>query len=97
MLEIILSPIRGQTVSASTLTARVSNKFQKDEIRVYSTSDFYIKFGGDTVTCTTTVGGYDAFYPAGSHDLNTRGLTHAAFILGSGTATIHVHEYTKND
>lgn len=97
MLEIILSPIRAQQISASTTTARNTNAFQKDEIHVYSTSDMYIKLGGSTVTATTSVGGYDKFLPAGAHDLNTRGLTHMAVILPSGTATVHVNEWTKND
>jgi len=94
-LEIILSPISGQQISASTTTARNTTAFKRDEINLYSTSDMYIKFGDVTVECTTSAGGYDMFLPAGSRDLNTRGKTHMAVILSTGTATIHVNEWTK--
>lgn len=94
-LEIILSPINGQTISASTTSARNSTAFKRDEINVYSSSEMYIKFGDSTVTVAATAGNYDMYLPAGSRDLNTRGKTHMAVILVSGTATVHVNEWTK--
>ena len=96
MLEIILSPIRPQEISASTTTAR-SVALQKDEIQVYCASDFYIKFGDSTVVCTTATTGYDKRCKAGHYDLNTRGQTHVAVILGSSTATVYLNELTKKD
>jgi hypothetical protein len=97
MLEIILRPIRSQEIAVSTTTAR-SAALKRDEIQVFCSSDFYIKFGDSTVTCTTTAGtGYDKRCLAGHYDFNTGGKTHVAVILGSGSGTLYLNELTKKD
>lgn len=89
-------PLRPQAISASTTTARNSSALQNSDIHVFCTSDVYIKFGGSTVEASTTVlTGYDKLVPANTGvDLNTGGATHIAVILGSSTATVHIHEWT---
>jgi hypothetical protein len=91
-------PINSQSISATTSSVRNGTAFKNADINIYCTSDVFIKLGGASVTATTTVGsGYDKLIPAGiPTDIRTGGASHIATILGSGTATVHIHEWTND-
>lgn len=95
--DFTFKPEKGQTISASTTSAKNTYPFTRDEVRVRPVAaDAYIKFGDSTVTATTSYGGYDIFCPAGeAQELNNGGNQYMAVILASGTDTIHVNQWTK--
>jgi len=97
-MQTVLRPVNSHEISASTTTARNSTAFKNNSITLRSASDFYIKLGGSTVTATTTAGsGYDKLCKGGvDYDINTGGATHVAVILGSGTDTIYINEWSKS-
>ncbi|UOF77787.1 hypothetical protein [Caudoviricetes sp.] len=96
-MDFTFKPEGGQTISASTTSARNATAFTRDEVSMYSpTEGFYVKFGGSSVEATTAAGGYDRFCASGQyHELNTGGNQYVAVILASGTDTIHVNQWTK--
>ena len=95
-MQTVKKPVNSHEISASTTTARNSTALKNANIHFYCSSAAYVKFGDSTVTATTTPGtGYDKYITAGVEvDLATGGATHIAVILGSGSATAYVHEWT---
>lgn len=95
-METILRPIKGSDheLSVSTTSARTTVKFTNTEIGFYCATATYIKLGGSTVTVSTS--DYDMFIPAGLHyDFKTGGAGYAAVILGAGTDTAYINEWTE--
>lgn len=95
--NLMLRPIARQEISASTTSARNSTALTRDDVRVFcATSDVYINIGNSTVTATTATSGSVYFLPSGqAFDFSTKGATHIAVILASGTATVHITELTN--
>jgi len=63
-MDFTFKPEGGQTISASTTTAKNSTPFTRDEISMYSaTTGFYVKFGDSSVVATAIAGGYDRYFP----------------------------------
>ncbi len=93
--EMTLCPKRGQTISASTTSARTGTAFTAPEIRIKCASDLYIKLGDSTVVATTEK--YDMVYFAadGPLDIKNQGHSHLAVIMSSGSDTVYVNEWEK--
>lgn len=91
----LMRPIKGSDhdISVSTTSARTTVKFTESEISFYCASAAYIKFGGSSVTASTS--DYDKFVPSGVViDLKTGGAGYLAVILGAGSDTAYIHEWT---
>ena len=97
-IQSTLRPCNSQEISASTTAAENATSFKNSDITIYCATACYIKLGvDDTVTATTTAStGYDKFIPAGVlTDINTGGATYISVILGSGSDTVYLNEWSK--
>jgi len=97
-IQSTLRPVNSHEISATTSAAENATAFVNSDITIFCETACYIKLGLDnTVTATTTAGaGYDMIVPAGaSTDIRTGGAPYISVILGSGSDTVYINEWTK--
>ena len=92
-----LLPAGGHVIAAGGTTTRNSIAFREDTkvVSVFSTTDVFIKFGGDDVSATTG----DHFFPAGIYydfslgGENTAGrFLHLAVLQANTSGSVYVSE-----
>jgi len=94
-MQTILRPLSGQSVSFDGTSggAKNSTSFKNSNISVEVTSAAYLKFGGSSVTVSSS--DYDIRLSSGiRYDLSTGGATHCAIIQDSSSGTAYINEWT---
>ena len=87
---------KAHTISTSASSTRNSTAFSEDThvISIYATEDIYLRFGGDSVTATTS----DHFFPAGLYYDVSLGeeanghATHLAVLRVATDGTVYISE-----
>lgn len=96
-MQTILRPYGGSTydVAYDATTGGVKNltAFTESKIRIKPTTDCYIKFGGSTVTVSSS--SYDMHLTGGNeYDLATGGAGYIAIIRVSEDGTAYINQWT---
>jgi len=82
-----LYPFSSQSMTADTTTSTCATALVGQVIRLYSTVDCFIDFGGVSVTATTG----DCFLPSGTvATFAAKGDTYLAVIASSTTGTLYI-------